>query len=42
MSIWRIRMRDTVVFTLAVPGVVLVLPFVAYWIVRAWLAGKDE
>ena len=26
----------------AVPGFLLVLPFVAYWIVRALLAGRNE
>ena len=27
---------------LAIPGFLLVLPFVAYWIIRAWMKGEDK
>ena len=29
-------------YAIAAVGFALVLPWVAYWIVRAWLAGRDD
>ena len=30
------------IYVIAAVGFVLVLPFSLYWIVRAWLAGRNE